>query len=58
MVKDYKKFLSTIKNLDTYLVKFEEDKLMKTKEYPDNYVVRGDKYYFVIIITHNKYIFF
>lgn len=32
MVKDYKKFLSTLKNLDTYLVEFEKDGLMKTKK--------------------------
>lgn len=58
MVKDYKKFLSIIRNLDMYLVEFEEDGLMKTKKYPNNYVMREDKYYFIIIITHNKYIFF
>ena len=54
VVEDRKKFLSTMKDLEPYLVKFEEDGSMKTKEYPDNCAVGGDKCRLVIVITHNE----
>lgn len=41
-----------------YLVEFKKDKLIKTKNYLDNYIVKKDVYYFIIVITYNKYIFF
>lgn len=50
-IKDYKKFLNLIKDLELYLVKFEKDKLIKTKESPDNCVLRGDKRCPIIQIT-------
>ena len=57
MVKDCKKILNTIKDLEPYFVEFKEDGSMKTKEYLDDYVVRGDKRCPVIVITHNEYTF-
>lgn len=57
MVEDRKKFLSTIKDLEPYLVEFEENGSIKTKEYPDDCAVGGDKCYLVIIITHDEYTF-
>lgn len=53
-----KKVWSTIKNLELYLIEFKEEKLVKTKEYLNDGVVERNKYYFVIVITYNKYIFF
>lgn len=46
-----------MKDLEPYLVEFKEDGSMKTKEYLDDYVVRGDKRRSVIVITHNEYTF-
>lgn len=57
VVKDRNKFLRTMKDLAPYLVKFEEDGSIKTKEYPDDCAVRGDKRRLIIVITHNKYTF-
>ena len=54
MVEDRKKFLSTMKDLEPYLVEFEEDGSVKTKEYPDDCVVEEDKRRPVIVITHDE----
>ena len=54
VVEDRKKFLSTMKDLEPYLVEFEEDGSMKTKEYPDDCAVGGDKRRPVIVITHDE----
>ena len=43
-----------MKDLKRYLVEFEEDGSMKTKEYPDNCAVREDKRHHVIVITYNE----
>ena len=58
MVEDRKKFLSTMKDLKSYLVEFEEDRSIKTKEYPDDCAVRGDKRCLIIVSTHDECIFF
>lgn len=47
-----------IKDLEPYLVKFEENGLMKTKTYLDNYAIGNNIYWLVIVITYDKYIFF
>ena len=52
--KDRKKFLSTMKDLEPYLVEFEKDGSMKTKEYPNDCAVGGDKRRLVIVITHDE----
>ena len=54
MIKDREKFLNTMKDLELYLVEFEEDGSMKVKNYPDNCVVGGDVRRPDIVITHNK----
>lgn len=54
MVEDCKKFLNTMKNLEPYLVVFEEDGSIKIKKYLDDCAIREDKYCFVIIGTYNK----
>ena len=47
-----------MKYLEPYLVEFKDDWSMKIKIYPDNYIIKRDVYYSIIVITHNKYIFF
>lgn len=54
MIEDCKKFLNTIKDLEPYLVEFEEDGSMKTKNYPDDCAIGRDVRRFVIVITHNE----
>lgn len=39
MVENCQKFLKIIKDLEPYLVEFEEDKSMKTKNYLDDCIV-------------------
>lgn len=46
-----------MKDLEPYLVEFEEDGSMKAKSYPDNCAVEGNIRRPVIIITHNGYTF-
>ena len=53
VIEDRKKFLNTMKDLEPYLVEFEEDGSIKTKEYPDDCAVGGDKRRPVIVITHD-----
>ncbi len=57
IIENCKKFLNIIKNLGPYLVKFEENRLLKTKKYLDNYIIGRDKHCFIIVIIYNKYIF-
>ena len=42
MVEDREKFLNTMKDLEPYLVEFEEDGSIKAKNYPDDCAVGGD----------------
>lgn len=46
-----------IKNLELYLVQFKKNKSIKIPKYLNNCGMRGDKYYFIIIITYNKCMF-
>lgn len=39
------------------MIKFEEDKSMKTKNYLDNCTVSGNIYQLIIIITYDEYKF-
>lgn len=57
VVKDCKKFLNTIKDLKPYLVEFEKDRSIKTKNYPDDCAIRKDTYRLAIIIIHDEYTF-
>lgn len=44
-----------MKDLELYLIKFEEGESIKVKNYPDDYAVGGDVRRLLIVITHNKY---
>lgn len=57
MVEDCQKFLKIIKNLEPYLVEFEENKSMKTKNYWNNCAVGGNICWLVIVIIYNEYTF-
>lgn len=46
--------MKTIKELELYLVEFEEDDIIKAKNYPSDCKVRSDKRQPIIVITHNK----
>ena len=48
------KFLNTMKDLEPYLVEFEEDESMKAKNYPDDFAIGGDLRCSVITITHDE----
>lgn len=54
MGEDYRKFLSTIKDLKPYFIEFKEDGSMKIPEYLDDCTVGRDKRCLVIVITHNE----
>lgn len=58
MIEDCNKFLYTMKDLESYLIEFEKDRSIKTKKFPDNCTIKGDKYCLVIVITYNECIFF
>lgn len=58
MVEDWNRFLTKIEELKLYMVKFNEDSAMKTKNYLVNYAVEEKKHCSIIIITYDKYIFF
>lgn len=42
MIKNYNKFLIKIENLKSYIVKFEENSVIKPKIYLFNYVVKDE----------------
>lgn len=46
-----------MKDLELYLVEFEEDKSIKTKNYLDNYAIANNICQLIIVITNDKYIF-
>lgn len=54
MVEDCQKFLRIMKDLEPYLIEFEEDGFMKTKNYPDDCAVGGNIHRPVIVITHDE----
>lgn len=51
IIETCKKFLNIMKNLKPYLVKFEENELIKAKNYLDNCIIKKDIHHFIIIIT-------
>lgn len=57
MIEDCEKFLNTIKNLEPYLMEFEEDELMKIKHYLNDYVIKRYVRRPIIVITNNKCMF-
>ena len=46
-----------MKELKPYLVEFEKDGIMKTKNYFLDYKVKSDNHQPIIIITYDEYIF-
>lgn len=58
MIEDHANFLKVIKDLKSYMVKFEEDKTIKPKVYINNFMVKCLNQLFVIAIIYNEYIFF
>lgn len=54
VIKDWKQFLKTIKELESYLVEFEEDGTIKVKNYPSDCIIKGDECQLIIIITYNE----
>ena len=54
VVQDRQIFLKVMKQLEPYLVEFNEDGTMKAKEYPFDCAIRGANRQPVIIITHDE----
>lgn len=58
MVKDWNCFLTKIKELKLYIIEFNENSVMKAKDYLVNYTIEMEKRRAIIVITYNKYTFF
>ena len=54
VVEDRERFLKTMKELEPYLVEFEEDGTMKAKNYPSDCKGGGDEHRPIILITHDE----
>ena len=54
VVEDHERFLKTMKELEPYLVEFEEDGTMKAKSYPSDCEVGGENRRPIIVITHDE----
>lgn len=54
VLKDRQKFLKMIKDLEPYLVEFEEDGSMKAKSYPNDCAVGSNTRWPVIVIIHDE----
>lgn len=46
-----------MEELKLYIVEFDKYSVMKAKEYPIDYILRGDKYQLIIVIIHDEYTF-
>lgn len=57
-MKDQICFLTKIKKLKPYIVKFNKNSAIKAKNYLVNYAMRDKKYWPIILIIYNKYTFF
>ena len=57
VVKDCKRFLKTMEELQLYMVEFNEDGTMKNKEYLLNCIVGRGIWRLIIVITHDKCMF-
>lgn len=58
MVEDWNSFLTNIQKIKSYIVKFNENGIIKAKVFFVNSVVGDKEYCSIIIITHDKYIIF
>ena len=57
MVKKREQFLRIMKELKPYLVEFEENGIMKAKNYPLDCKVKSKKRWPIIVITYDECIF-
>lgn len=57
MLEDYKKFLDKIKKLESYLVNFNKDVIIKNKTYLSNCIIKKKNCWLIIMIIYNKNIF-
>lgn len=58
MVKNENSFLIEIKELKLYIIEFNKNGITKAKKDLINCIIRSKKYYLIIIIIYDKYIFF
>lgn len=58
IMKDWYHSLTKIEELKPYIIEFNEDGEMKAKNYPVDYVVRGEKFHSIIVIIYNECTFF
>lgn len=58
IVKHHKKFIKKKEKLKLYIVKLKENSTIKIKIYLFNYIIRDNNQKSIILIIHNKYIFF
>ena len=58
VIKDQNQFLIKMEELKLYMVKFDKDGVIKAKNYLRDCVIGDKKWWPIIIITHDKYIFF
>lgn len=56
IMEDCKNFLQKIKEFKPYIIDFEENGTMESKIYLSNWVVDGNNWRSIIIITYDKYI--
>lgn len=54
VIQDCENFLKVMKELEPYLVEFNEDGRMKNKEYPLDCAIKGAHRRLVIVITHDE----
>lgn len=55
---DYKNYFTKIEELKLYVVKFEENDIIKPKIYLFNSTIGGNKWWLIIIITYDERTFF
>ena len=54
VVEDRERFLKTMKELERYLVEFEEDGIMKAKNHPSDCKIGSNERRPIIVITYDE----
>lgn len=57
-MEDQNCFLTKIKKLKLYIIKFNKDSIIKAKDYLVNCIIRCENYHLIIVITYDEYTFF
>lgn len=57
VVEDQTRFLQRMKELEPYMIEFEQDGTMKPKTYPSDCAAGGEKCQPIVVITHDESIF-